>query len=38
MGLDPAFSSAWDKWAKAKRVHHLTDKGGSEKGQNLKMY
>lgn len=38
MGTDPGFPGAWAKWAKAKRKHHTTDKGGSEKGQNLKMY
>lgn len=38
MGLDPGFPGAWAKWEKAKRQHHKTDKGGSEKGQNLKMY
>jgi hypothetical protein len=38
MGLDASFPSAWSKWAKAKREHHSKDKGGSEKGQNLKMH
>lgn len=38
MGLDEGFPSAQDKWAKAKTHHNKTDKGGSEKGQNLKMY
>lgn len=38
MGLDVGFPGAYDKWATAKRKHHTTDKGGSEKGQNLKMY
>lgn len=39
MGLDPAFASASDKWAKAKR--HNNEKGKKdlyEGGNNLRMY
>lgn len=40
MGLDPAFPSAYDKWAKAQTQHHKTDKGTMHGGKapNLKMY
>jgi len=40
MGVDPGFPSAYEKWAKAKTVHHKTGKetmhGG--KGTSLLMY
>lgn len=40
MGLDPAFSSAYDKWGKAKRKHSMTDKGTMHGGKapNLLMH
>lgn len=40
MGLDPGFPSAYEKWGKAKRVHHATDKGmlHGGKAHNLSMY
>ena len=40
MGLDPDFTSAQDKWAKAKRAHSQDGgrKGLSEGGNKLLMY
>lgn len=40
MGLDPAFTTAYDKWGDAKTDHHKTDKGTMHKGKapNLLMY
>jgi hypothetical protein len=40
MGLDPAFPSASDKWAKEITNHHKTDKGSMHNGKapNLSMY
>jgi len=40
MGIDPAFPSAYERWANAKTKHHLTDKGTMHKGKapNLLMY
>lgn len=40
MGIDPAFPSAYAKWAKNKTKHHKTDKGTMRGGKapNLLMY
>jgi hypothetical protein len=40
MGLDPAFTTAYEKWGNAKTVHHKTDKGTMHGGKapNLLMY
>ena len=40
MGTDPGFPGAYDKWARAKTVHHKTDPGSMHNGKaaNLKMY
>lgn len=39
MGLDPGFPGAYEKWGKAKRVHHETGKKDRyEGGANLRMY
>jgi putative FmdB family regulatory protein len=40
MGIDPAFPTAYAKWAKNKTAHHKTDKGMMHGGKapNLSQY